>query len=359
MLMQRGEAHPWLLAAMRLTFNGRRRATFYRFVASYIERKYRLDEALTAIWLEETDEDTKPARSVVAFAVPSFLQRMKLDGLSFAEAFEGWAPAGEIMALRAFERGGLSAETLRYLAHSIRMSDRTAAEIRRIFTRMVYTFLGVQAFAWGMAHYIVPQIFRAIPPRGMSANMVLFKDVFDFIALVGPYLVGVSTLVPVALWWCLPRWVGPWRERVDRWPVFSTYREWQGTVWLRALASLVAAKMTIPGAMQAIRGHGSPYLNYFVDQISDNLSISLPDAMRATGTEWPTPEMITALGIFLRGKDPEQALQVYADQSLEDSQERIGESLSRLRLVGYIVGAIAGVWFYLSVNEILLSFTKM
>lgn len=349
----------WLLFLARANFNARRRSAFYRFMASYIERKYRTDDALTAIYLQDTDEDTRQPRSVVAFGIPLFLSRMKMDGATFASAFQGWAPPGELMALHAFEENGLKPETLRYLAHSIRAAEATTREIRQIFVRMFYVFVSIQVLAYGMAYYVVPKIYRALPAKAMTSTLEAFRDVFEVFAVIGPYVGVLGALVPLWFWWALPNLTGPLRERIDRWPVFLTYREWQGSIWLRSLAALVAAQMQIPAAMKAIAGRGTPYMNYFTDAIIENLSVSLPDAMKQTGTEWPSAEMITALGIFLSGQDPEQALQQYADEWLTDSQQKVQDSLANLRLIGYIVGAVAGVWFYVTVNDIILAFTNI
>ncbi|MFX5085118.1 hypothetical protein ABTC40_20975, partial [Acinetobacter baumannii] len=84
-------------------------------------------------------------RSLICYAIPTILNRMKQDGATFATAFEGWAPPGELMALYAFEESGLSEETLRYLAHSIRATEATTREIRKVFTRMIWVFISVQA----------------------------------------------------------------------------------------------------------------------------------------------------------------------------------------------------------------------
>lgn len=353
------ETKRWLLIMAKAAFNGRRRANFYRFLASYIERSYRLDDALTSIYLEDTDHDTKKARSVIGVGIPSILAKMKMDGVPFARALEGWAPAGELLALQAFEEGGLSAETLRYLADSIRSSDATAREIKKVFIRLGYTFAGVQAIAFGLAYFIMPKIFKTIPVRVVTPGMEEFRAVFEWVAVYGPFIGVASALLVIWVWWSLSRLTGPVREHLDSYPVYATYREWQGSIWLRSLAALVAVPMPVTKAMALLSNGGTPYLNWQVSEIVAHLSGNLAQAMKATGRQWPSAEMITALGILLSGHNPEKALQLYADEWLQDGQIRIVESLGKIKTLSYIVAAIAGLWFYHNVNEIILAYTNL
>ncbi|TWA81512.1 type II secretion system (T2SS) protein F [Azospirillum brasilense] len=159
--------------------------------------------------------------------------------------------------------------------------------------------------------------------------------------------------------YCLPRLHGQARDVVDQWPIFQTYRVWQGSIWLRALAALVAAGLTIPKAMDSLAGNGTPYMNWIVDEIRENLTESLPEALRKMDKEWPSPAMITALGILLDEGKPEKALQRYADDWLEDGRERIKESMVKLKMIGYIFALVVGVWFYNGVNQMFLAFTNL
>lgn len=359
-LAQRGpESKAWLLALARRAFIGRSRTNFYRYLASYIRRGYRVDDALTAIYAEDTDHDQRAPRSAFGLAIPHWLHRMKQEGAPLATVLEGWAPRGELMALQAFEDAGLSADTLDYLAHSIRASEATASEIKRTFFQIAKIFLAIQAGGFAMAYYVMPRLFKTIPGRIITPEMESMRGVFDFIATIGPYVCALSIIVGGAVMYFLPRLHGPARDVVDQWPIFQTYRVWQGSIWLRALAALVAAGLTIPKAMDSLAGNGTPYMNWIVDEIRENLTESLPEALRKMGKEWPSPAMITALGILLDEGKPEKSLQRYADDWLEDGRERIKESMAKLNMFGYICALVVGVWFYNGVNQMFLAFTNL
>ena len=354
-----GDTPRWQVIAGRFAFGARHRANFYRLLAALISQGKRIDQALTFIYLADTDGDTRTPRSAFSFGIPEWLWKMKVEGLSFAEAFGDWAPPAEQMALRAFDDAGLTAETLQYLAATTMVTDSARGKIREVFFRLFFGFVSLQIVVIIMANYVVPQLIKNMPKTAPRYAIDQLDSVFGTLSTLTPVFVALTVIVPPALAWALPNLTGPWRVKLDRWPVFATYREWVGAQWLRSMAALLTAQtMRIPKALAMLADQGTPYFNWQVSSLIDHISLGLPGAMRETGRNWPSSDTITSLEILLSGKDPERDLQVFADDWFANSNERIDATLKTVKSCLTLAAVAAATWFILVTNDLFTSFAS-
>lgn len=253
-LAERAEDVPrWQYLLARAFCTAEHRATFYDLLASLIEQGSRIDDALTEIYWSDTDRDTRRwARSTYAVGIPEWLFQMRVDGVPFATAFGPWAPPAERMALHAFEDAGLSASTLRYLAVTTVETEKTRATIRNLVTRSVWGFGAFIGITAAMSLYVIPLLTKQFPRTASRAALDRLETVFNALATLTPFLIALAVLLPPLLVFALPNYTGRWRVRLDRWPVFATYRIWTGAQWLRAMAALIAAGVRIPQALSLI-----------------------------------------------------------------------------------------------------------
>jgi len=74
-----------------------------------------------------------------------------------------------------------------------------------------------------------------------------------------------------ALLWSLPRWRGAGRLRVEGWPVFGLYRDFQAGMLISAMAMLLKTGETLQGSIDDIAQRASPWMRWHLARVLDAL----------------------------------------------------------------------------------------
>lgn len=148
-----------------------------------------------------------------------------------------------------------------------------------------------------------------------------------------PVTMFCSTVVVGWLVWAMPRWTGTGRTFCDRhvFP-FTTYRETAGLTWLLGFAALTrAVNETV--ALQDQIATASPWLASRLRPILAGVKngSDLATAMRRSGFNFPSPELIEEIGAYVGFSDFPQKLEAVANkyaENLEREVSRLGAMLS-------------------------------
>ncbi len=148
-----------------------------------------------------------------------------------------------------------------------------------------------------------------------------------------PVTVLCSAAVVGWMVWAMPRWTGSGRTFCDRhvFP-FTTYREAAGVTWLLGFAALTRA-VSETVALQDQIATASPWLasrlRPVLAAVKDGRDLAT--AMRRTGFNFPSPELIEEIGAYVGFSDFPQKLEAVADkyaETLERDVSRLGAMLS-------------------------------
>ena len=70
-----------------------------------------------------------------------------------------------------------------------------------------------------------------------------------------------------AMLWSLPRWRGSWRLRVESWPVYGLYRDFQAGMLLSSMAMLLRKGETLQGSLDDVTQRASPWMRWHLGRV--------------------------------------------------------------------------------------------
>ncbi len=154
------------------------RLKMYRKIASLMSNRFSLMDALDLLYDGASNGGKSPSEPI-AIAIASWSKSLQ-NGLTFADALKGWAPARERLMLSTGDVSNLESALL----NLIKVTEGSTKMVRPIVGAIVYpaflTFMSV-LILYGIGAYMVPPMQDAAPNvrwRGSARTLV---DVSDWI----------------------------------------------------------------------------------------------------------------------------------------------------------------------------------
>jgi type II secretory pathway component PulF len=146
-----------------------------------------------------------------------------LSSGSLTRAMQGIAPDTELMMIDALQSSGDSkmAEGLRFLSLTVEKTDAMSEAARKAIRYPLSMLLVFAAMLTGFSLQVVPILTGLLPPEKWPLLGRILYALSQLISnhgiLIAVSIVGIFS----AFFYSLPRWVGPWRVRVDRFLPYS------------------------------------------------------------------------------------------------------------------------------------------
>ena len=248
-----------------LSINHRR--LLYRQLSLAFERDLSLIPVLKHVSYSSSDEGRHPRRKIPR-CVDSWRFRMRVDGVEFHRAVQGWLPQSHCTLLEC-------ANTANSLTAGVRGCLLLDSETRRmksiIFSAIGYPFfllLVMLALLYFFTYEITPLFVQIGPLDSWQGIGAVLASLVRFVHAGGPIFVSV-TLVMLILGFViiLPRWVSPLRATFEDIPPFNFYRLFVASSFLLSIAILIDAGTNIPQVLSVIRRHSSPWMRSKIDLI--------------------------------------------------------------------------------------------
>jgi len=260
------------------------RAEFYRDLAEMFQR----NEALVNFLEGEIGNAMLTRQRSRARALRLVLQRHQ-DGehaSRVSHLLESVVPRSDAMLLTAVDRALDKPEALRALATAI---DKQQQMLRLMlgYSALPALTVPICAVLIGLLGKVILVIDEATPVyardalwqglNGWARDIALFAGSWG-----APTLLASAVLVGAVLW-SLPRWRGSGRLRMESWPVYSLYRDFQAGMLFSSMAMLLRAGETLQGSIDDVTQRASPWMRWHlgrvVDALDDNPTATL-DAFR-------------------------------------------------------------------------------
>ena len=327
-------------AKMITKMSNKTRLKMYRKIASLMSNRFSLMDALDLLYDGASNGGRSPSEPI-AIAIASWSKSLQ-NGLTFAEALKGWAPARERLMLSTGDVSNLESALL----NLIKVTEGTTKMIRPIIGAIGYpVFLMMMAvlIIYAIGVYMVPPMLDAAPGtqwRGLA------RDLVNVSAWIKDYwLIAFSALPAIILviYSTIGIWTGIIRVYFDMIPPWSLYKIFTGITWLLALSALVKGGTPVSTAMRALRKDASRYLKERIDAalVYINSGENLGAALAKTKFEFPDPEIIGDLKIYSELDNFEEALEKLANDWLEESVYMIEQKAGVLNMVALL--SVAGV----------------
>jgi len=260
------------------------RAEFYRDFAEMYQRS----EAMVSFLEGEIANATLTRQRSRARALRIVLQRHR-DGehaSRVSHLLDGVVPRSDAMLLTAVDRAVDKPQALRALAAAID-SQQTMLRVVLGYSALPLVIVPICYALIALLGRVMLVIDEATPVYAQDALWSGMngwaRDIAVFAQSWGAQSVLVLGAAFGGLVWSLPRWRGAWRLRVESWPVYGLYRDFQAGMLFSAMAMLLQTGETLQGSIDDVTQRASPWMRWHlgrvVDALDDNPTATL-DAFR-------------------------------------------------------------------------------
>jgi type II secretory pathway component PulF len=248
------------------------RAEFYRDFAEM----YLRNEAMVNFLEGEIANANLTRQSSRAKALRLVLRRHH-DGdhaSRVSHLLEGVVPRSDAMLLTAVDRAGDKPQALRALADAI---DKQQQMLRLVLSYSVLPAVIVPiCYALiALLGKVILVIDEATPAYAQDALWEGMNGWAKMIAVFaqdwGSQILAVLGATLAAVLWSLPRWRGAFRLRVETWPVYSLYRDFQAGMLFSSMAMLLKTGETLQGSIDDVTQRASPWMRWHLGRVVDAL----------------------------------------------------------------------------------------
>ena len=196
--------------------------------------------------------------------------RFERSGGSLAQAWAGVFPDDDLALIDVAQNEGARAlpAALADLARTTRLLQGVRHTLLATCATGVVACLVVIAMLASMPTITVPRIqrvFESVPSAYWGPATRALYAAADLFIVLAPALAACLALTVATLWWCLPRWSGATRMRLDSFPVFRLYRDFQAIRFLCALVLVIGDQkhtdLRMRDGLDAVAGGASPWMS--------------------------------------------------------------------------------------------------
>lgn len=331
---------------LRFSFNAKARERIYRKIGSFLRNGVSLPDTLRVIYRHSTDDGKKP-NDPVAQVIKQWIDRVS-NGESFGRAVTGWVPAGDRIVIEAGEAAGSLAEALNN-AMFIQQSAKKikSAIIAGIAYPLVLIIMGIGLLViFGLR--IVPAFADIMPREKWTGTPATMGKVADFVQTgLFPTIMAICVVIGIMLW-SLPRWVGRYRVKADKYIPWSLYRLNMGAGFMLSVSALVKAGVQVPEILRILMRGAPPW---YYERVSETLKhvnngINLGEALHKTGMKFPDEETVKDLRAYAGFDNFDETLEALGRQWVEESVDKVKSQMSVLKnialiILGIVFGTIA------------------
>ena len=248
------------------------RAEFYRDFAEMYQRS----EALVSFLEGEIINADLTGQRSRSRALRRMLQRHQ-DGehaSRVSHLLEGVAPRSDAMLLTAVDRALDKPQALRALATAIDRQQQmmalmlACAALPAVTIPICYALITLLGKVILVIDDATPVYARDALWSGMNGWA---RDIAVFAQSWGPEALLALGGGLVAVLWSLPRWRGAWRLRVEAWPVYGLYRDFQAGMLFSSMAMLLRTGETLQGSIDDLTQRASPWMRWHLGRVLDAL----------------------------------------------------------------------------------------
>ena len=248
------------------------RAEFYRDFAEMYQR----NEAMLSFLEGEIANATLTRQRSRARALRIVLHRHQ-DGdhaSRVSHLLEGVVPRSDAMLLAAVDRAADKPQALRALADAI---DKQQQMLRLMVSYSVLPAITIP-ICYALISLLGKVILVIDEATPVYAREALWEGMNGWARTIAAFAQDwglessiVLALGLVAVLWSLPRWRGAWRLRVESWPVYGLYRDFQAGMLFSSMAMLLKTGETLQGSIDDLTQRASPWMRWHLGRIVDAL----------------------------------------------------------------------------------------
>ena len=265
------------------------------------------------------------------------------NGASIVEALSRHLTDTESGLLEAGEKSGETSQSMQFIVETKERERRIIGKVRSsMITPLVYATSGF-AVLYFIGSSVVPQFAQIVPPEKWNGSAALMRNMGEFATGFGmPIFIVALIALMFGLFYSLPRYTGKIRDVLDRRiPPYSIYKELSGVIWLTAFISMVRSGVVNVHAIETQIKSANPWLASRLIPVRNALrnGDSLFDAIKVTGINFPSADMLEEIGAYASFPDFAAKLSVVV-RAYTDKFE------TRMVRIGAVVSTVFTMWMF-------------
>jgi len=251
------------------------RAEFYRDFAEMYQR----NEAMVSFLEGEIANSQWTRQRSRARALRVVLHRHQ-DGehaSRVSHLLEGVVPRSDAMLLTAVDRAADKPQALRALADAIDKQQQ--------MVRLMLSYSALPTITVPICYALISLLGKVIlvidEATPVYAQDALWEGMNGWARVIAMFAQawGAQTLLALGLalgvvLWSLPRWRGASRLRVEAWPIYGLYRDFQAGMLFSSMAMMLKTGETLQGSIDDVTQRASPWMRWHLGRVVDALEES-------------------------------------------------------------------------------------
>lgn len=334
--------------SINFEFNSDARYKFYIKLSQLLDNGVPLDTALAQI-----EKISIRSRSKALATIYRRWRHSIANGQSFGQVVSAYVPSSEAILLETGSNSGRLAEALKNTASSIAQQSKVK---KAIIGAAAYPGLLILMLIGAMlvtSYKVIPTFAELIPVeewQGVSYAVAMSASFIRNYA----FLIGVSLFAfAFLIFYSMPRWNSSTRVVFDNIPPWSLYRMWQGSSFLLAISSMMAAGVKLDEvSLGRISKQSEPYLAQRIKGLVRYITAgdNLGDALFKSGYNFPDEEIIGDLQIYANLRGFDQNLIWITQTWTEALVERVNATMkivntTILMLIAVVIGCIITAFY--------------
>jgi len=311
---------------MKMQFGARQQADFISDLVKLLEDGVQIRAAMAFM-----ADNTKPPKSLVAKSVLNALE----SGDTLADGFMGWFPLEAIEAVRAGESAGDVRGALNSVAKSL---EKRAGLSGLIAGELAYpTILLIQVI--GIMGYIGSKSVGIFQTMADLLPKARWPDLSITVETLSGLIRGWWFVIPLAILGIImfvrnlmKNYIGPFREKLDRMPLFSTYRRMVTSEFLSSLALMMSNGVKIKTAISLLERNASPYLATHIARMRVRLEQGTTNMGTVLDTGLLDDELMKRLELLAGARNVHQTIESLGVRSGETALKHIKTTLFAMRM---------------------------
>ena len=277
------------------------RAEFYRDFAEM----YRRSEALVS-FLEGEIANSQLTRQRSRSAALRLILLRHQDGdhaSRVSHLLEGIAPKSDALLLAAVDRAADKSQALLALADAIDKQHQmlrvlaSSAALPVLTIPICFALIALLGQVILVVDQATPDYAREALWEGMNGWA---RSIAAFAQSWGAQVMLVVATLLAFMLWSLPRWRGAARLRVEGWPVYGLYRDFQAGMLFSAMAMMLKTGETLQGSIDDITQRASPWLRWHLGRVVDALEESPTGTLDAFRRGLLSPHLLSRVATLHR-----------------------------------------------------------
>lgn len=294
-------------------------------------------------------------RALMPFILDDWLQTMA-RGKTFFQALTPWVPGWELLLLRA---GGTSqvSHMLKYVSelsnNVVRLKKGLIASLRYPILSLLMLFALMGTFAY----YVIPNLVSFLPPEQWPP---ITKNLYDFTTFFTENLlfliIGAVFLIGIITWSMGHVRASKFRSILNRLPPWSIYKQFNSSIFLLSLSSLLRSGISFGHSLETIRGGSSRYVASVLIMMQAKLQAG-KRAGEAIQSELFDPETLVNLEVYADTDKLEEGIFVLAEEQLDKQIEQLSRSTKILGNIILFIVVMFIMWNYMGLVALQSSLT--